>query len=133
VRFLSGSRRDDDDERLLWSRDIRFAHRLLDALPGCRSYELDSGIVVMGPSDHLTDTRAAEIAAAVHSPAYGLVTLDRGLPEGERQTTAQAASMIDAAMEAADRFYPAFDFLIAGAKSPKDAMDACLFETVGEA
>jgi hypothetical protein len=41
--------------------------------------------------------------------------------------------MIDAAREAADRFYPAFDFLIAGAKSPKEAMDACLFETVGEA
>ena len=56
-----------------------------------------------------------------------------GLPEGERQTPAQAASMIDAAMEAADRFYPAFDFLIRGAKSPKEAMDACLFETVGEA
>ena len=56
-----------------------------------------------------------------------------GLPDGERQTPAQAASMIDAAMEAADRFYPAFDFLIAGAKTPKDAMDACLFETVGEA
>ena len=36
------------------------------------------------------------------------------LPEGERPTLAQAASMIDAAMEAADRFYPAFDFLLDG-------------------
>ena len=55
------------------------------------------------------------------------------LPEGERPTMARTASMIDAAMEAADRFYPAFDFLIAGAKSPEEAMAACMFETVGRA
>ena len=55
------------------------------------------------------------------------------LPGGERPTLAQAASMIDAAVEAADRFYPAFDFLVQGSKSPEDAMAACMFETVGRA
>ena len=55
------------------------------------------------------------------------------LPTGERPTLAQAASMIDAAVEAADRFYPAFDFLINGGKSPEDAIAACMFETVGQA
>ena len=55
------------------------------------------------------------------------------LPEGERPTLAPAASMIDAAMEAADRFYPAFDFLLAGGKAPDEAMAACMFETVGQA
>ena len=55
------------------------------------------------------------------------------LPHGEQPTLAQAASMIDAAVEASDRFYPAFDFLIRGAKSPSDAMAACMFETVGQA
>jgi hypothetical protein len=55
------------------------------------------------------------------------------MPTGERPTLAQAASMIDAAVEAADRFYPAFDFLIQGAKSPDDAMAACMFETKGQA
>ena len=55
------------------------------------------------------------------------------LPSGERPTLAQAASMIDAAVEAADRFYPAFDFLLKGGKSPADAMAACMFETVGQA
>ena len=55
------------------------------------------------------------------------------MPTGERPTLAQAASMIDAAVEAADRFYPAFDFLLAGAKSPEDAMTACMFETQGQA
>jgi hypothetical protein len=55
------------------------------------------------------------------------------LPDGERPSMAQTASMIDAAMEAADRFYPAFDFLISGGKSPEEAMAACMFETMGHA
>lgn len=55
------------------------------------------------------------------------------LTTGERPTLPQAASMIDAAMEAADRFYPAFDFLLAGGKTPSECMAACMFETVGEA
>ena len=55
------------------------------------------------------------------------------LMAGERPTLAQAAAMIDVAMEAADRFFPAFDFLVKGAKSPADAIAACMFETVGEA
>ena len=55
------------------------------------------------------------------------------MPSGERPTLGQAASMIDAAVEAADRFYPAFDFLIAGGKSPEEAMTACMFETAGQA
>jgi len=59
--------------------------------------------------------------------------LAMAMPSGERPTLAQAASMIDAAVEAADRFYPAFDFMICGAKSPDEAMAACMFETVGHA
>jgi len=55
------------------------------------------------------------------------------LPDDEKPSMAQAAAMIDAAMEAADRFYPAFDFLINQGKSPADAMAACMFETVGQA
>ena len=93
MRFLHGAKRETDDERLLWSRDIRFAHRLLLALPECRSYELDSGIVVIGPADDLTDSRAAEIAATVRSPAYCLVTLDPDMPEGERHLVALSAAV----------------------------------------
>ena len=55
------------------------------------------------------------------------------LPTGDRPTLAQAASMIDAAVEAADRFYPAFDFMLKGSKSPQDAIAACMFETMGAA
>ena len=55
------------------------------------------------------------------------------LPPGDRPTLAQAASMIDAAVDAADRYFPAFDFLLKGSKTPADAMTACLFETRGNA
>ncbi|HET7703009.1 MAG TPA: EAL domain-containing protein [Candidatus Limnocylindrales bacterium] len=93
VRFLRGSRRGDGSERLLWSRDIRFAHRVAAALPDVRSYELDAGIVVIGPADELTDSRIAEISTAVHSPAYGLVSLDPTLPEGERHLFGLSAAV----------------------------------------
>ena len=37
------------DERLLWSRDIRFAKRLASMVAGSRVVELDSGIVAHRP------------------------------------------------------------------------------------
>ena len=55
------------------------------------------------------------------------------LMSGEQPSLAQAAGMIDVAVEAADRFFPAFDLLIRGARSPAEAMAACMFETVGQA
>jgi hypothetical protein len=55
------------------------------------------------------------------------------LMTGEQPSLAQAAAMIDVAVESADRFFPAFDFLVRGSKSPQDAIAACMFETVGEA
>ena len=93
MRFLHGTKPADTDERLLWSRDIRFAHRLAATVPGARTYELDSGIVVIAPAGTLTDARAAEIAASTHSPAYGLVSLDPGLPEGERHLVGLSAAV----------------------------------------
>jgi hypothetical protein len=55
------------------------------------------------------------------------------LMSGEQPTLAQAAAMIDVAVEGADRFFPAFNFLVKGSKSAEDAIAACMFETVGEA
>ncbi|MGZ3377954.1 MAG: YbjN domain-containing protein [Phenylobacterium sp.] len=55
------------------------------------------------------------------------------LMSGEQPSLAQAAAMIDVAVEGADRFYPAFDFLVQGSKSPAEAIAAGMFETVGEA
>jgi len=93
VRFLTGTKRADGEERLLWSRDIRFARRLAEIVPSGRVFELDAGIVVIGPADELTDAHANQVAAAVHSPAYGLVTLDPSLPEGERHLVGLSAAV----------------------------------------
>jgi EAL domain-containing protein (putative c-di-GMP-specific phosphodiesterase class I) len=80
-------------ERLLWSRDIRFATRVGQATLGARILELESGMVVIGPASELTDARAAAIAEQVHSPAYGLVDLDRDLEPGERHIAAMAEAV----------------------------------------
>ena len=55
------------------------------------------------------------------------------LISGERPSLAQAAAMIDISMEAADRYYPAFEFMTQGGKTPEEAIAACMFETIGEA
>ncbi len=55
------------------------------------------------------------------------------LMTGEQPGLAQTAAMIDLAVESADRFFPAFDFLVRGGKSAQEAISACMFDTVGEA
>jgi EAL domain-containing protein (putative c-di-GMP-specific phosphodiesterase class I) len=91
VRFFQT--RSAAPERLLWSRDIRFATRLAQATLGARILELESGMVVIGPASEMTDARAAAIAAEVHSPAYGMANLDPTLPEGERHLAAMAEAV----------------------------------------
>ena len=100
MRFLS-SHKPAGDERLLWSRDIRFARLLKFHVSGARELELESGMVVIAPASELTDARAAEIAATVHSPAYGLVTLDSSMPEGSRYLSAMSAAVLQSGL--ADR------------------------------
>jgi len=100
VRFLS-SRKTIGEERLLWSRDVRFARLLKFHVAGARELELESGMVVIAPASELTDARAAEIAATVHSPAYGLVTLDASLDEGSRYLSAMSAAVLQSGL--ADR------------------------------
>jgi EAL domain-containing protein (putative c-di-GMP-specific phosphodiesterase class I) len=90
VRFFQGK---SAPERLLWSRDIRFATRLAQATPGARVLELESGMVVIGPASELTDTRASSVAELVHSPPYGLVDLDPTLDVGERHLAAMAEAV----------------------------------------
>jgi EAL domain-containing protein (putative c-di-GMP-specific phosphodiesterase class I) len=89
VRFFSNQPR-NGAERLLWSRDIRFAHRVVAAMPACHLLELDAGIVVIGPAGQLTDARIAELASDAKSPAYGVATLDPLLAEGERYLAAMS-------------------------------------------
>lgn len=48
-------------------------------------------------------------------------------------TAGQCEDLIEIAIGECERFYPAFQLLLWGGKSPADALAAALFETVGEA
>ena len=55
------------------------------------------------------------------------------LPSSGALEADQAAALIRVVSEAVDRFYPAFNFLVWGGKSPEEALKASLFETAGNA
>jgi len=92
VRFFTPQRQ-TGDERLLWSRDIRFAHRLVQSLAHSRLLELDSGIALIAPTTELTESVVAEVAASAHSPEYGLVSVDASLPEADRYVVALSSAV----------------------------------------
>ncbi|WP_136161224.1 YbjN domain-containing protein [Sphingomonas flavalba] len=45
----------------------------------------------------------------------------------------QAETLVEAAIDECERFYPVFQFVLWGGKSPREAIDAALIETQGEA
>lgn len=55
------------------------------------------------------------------------------LPEDAALDQIQAQVLIKGASEAIDRFFPAFNYLLWGGKSPEEALEASLFETAGSA
>ncbi|MDQ2964334.1 MAG: hypothetical protein M3R57_00575, partial [Chloroflexota bacterium] len=71
MRFFTS--RPGEDERLLWSRDIRFTNRVAQVLPEARVLELESGSAIIAPASDLTESLVGEIARGVRSPDYGLV------------------------------------------------------------
>ena len=48
-------------------------------------------------------------------------------------TTEQATTLIEAAVDECERFYPVFQFVLWGGKTPAEAIAAALIETHGEA
>jgi len=63
-------------------------------------------------------------------PMFRHTSLLRGTPGAVPE---QVEDLIDIAVGECERFYPAFQFVIWGGKSAKDAMAASLLETQGEA
>lgn len=59
---------------------------------------------------------------------HALPMLDRDCPSG-----GEIRSLMAAAVDAIDRFVPAFNFVVWAGKTPREAMDAAMFETQGEA
>jgi hypothetical protein len=53
--------------------------------------------------------------------------------EGEGLSLEQAEAITEAAMEECERFYPVFQFVLWGGKSPGEAIAAALIDTHGEA
>ncbi len=91
MRFFQQRR--ELNERLLWSRDIRFANRLAEALPDARVLELDSGVAIVAPAAELSDSFAGEVARLSRNPEYGLVAIDDTLPESDRYVVALSAAV----------------------------------------
>jgi len=55
------------------------------------------------------------------------------LPGGVQPDPGQIAALIAAAIEAGERFYPAYNYMIWAGKTPQEAVSAAMFETAGEA
>ena len=53
--------------------------------------------------------------------------------EDEGLSLEQAEAIVEAAVEECERFYPVFQFVLWGGKSPGEAISAALIETAGEA
>ena len=77
----------------MWSRDIRYVRRLVALVDGGRVIELDTGSILIGPADALTDAVAAEVAETANRPDYGLVAVDDGLPERDRYLVAMSSAV----------------------------------------
>ncbi|MBL8590986.1 MAG: YbjN domain-containing protein [Methylobacteriaceae bacterium] len=68
-------------------------------------------------------------------PAQGLVMFRHALllAGGVEASSRQCLGMLEAALEACERHYQAFQFVGWAGKSARQALDAAMFETVGEA
>ncbi|WP_439574530.1 YbjN domain-containing protein [Phreatobacter sp.] len=68
-------------------------------------------------------------------PREGVVMFRHGLllAGGAEASGRQCEAQLDAAVEACDRYYQAFQFVVWAGKSAREAMDSALFETAGEA
>lgn len=56
-----------------------------------------------------------------------------GESDGASMTLAQTELLVESAIDECERFYPVFQFVLWGGKSPKEALAAALIETQGEA
>jgi hypothetical protein len=67
--------------------------------------------------------------------ADGAIVFRHAVPMIGRSELAagEVQALLAAALDAADRFYPAYNFLFWAGKTPEEAVEAALFETVGEA
>jgi hypothetical protein len=63
-------------------------------------------------------------------PVFRHAVLMRGMPGASVE---QLEDLLEIALTECERFYPAFQYVVWGGKTPTEAMDAALLTTVGEA
>jgi hypothetical protein len=65
----------------------------------------------------------------------GIVVYRHAMPlsGGAEPTTPQIERLLNTAVEACERYFQAFQFVVWAGKSAREALDSVLFETVGEA
>ncbi len=56
-----------------------------------------------------------------------------GADEDGGLSLAQAETLVEAAVDECERYYPVFQFILWAGKTPREALDAALIDTVGEA
>jgi EAL domain-containing protein (putative c-di-GMP-specific phosphodiesterase class I) len=91
VRLFSG--RQQSEERLIWSRDVRFIHTLAARVPSGRQIELEAGSCLIGPGFELTDGLTAEVSRDSHGAEFGLVNVDHSLPIAYRYVVALSSAV----------------------------------------
>ena len=55
------------------------------------------------------------------------------LPAGQSMDQSQAEILLRGAVDAFDKFYPAFNYVVWGGKTAEEAIEACVLEPVGNA
>ena len=77
------------------------------------------------------DENSGEVMVDIGAKSEGIIPKDE--VGHEEISVGEIQAMLAAALDAAERFQPAFHFLILGGMSADDASQAALFETCGEA
>lgn len=90
-------------------------------------------------------TAAHELVAMVNEQVWlghfdvwskgGVVAYRHGhmLSDDGLLSLSQAQALVETAVDECDRFYPAFQFVLWGDKSPQDALDSAMVDAAGEA
>jgi hypothetical protein len=104
---------------------------------------LTCGFDLKIPDPHYTE--ALKLAAALNEQIWfghydlwrdeGMVLYRSGIPmtNGAMVTPEQCQWLLQTALSTTERHYPAFQFVVWAGKTAKEARDAVLFETAGEA
>ena len=71
-----------------------------------------------------------DLSAEDNSPAFRHAILLSGVPGASAE---QVEDLVDIALSECERFYPAFQFVVWGGKSPAQAIASAMIDPVGEA